>query len=70
MFYDTVDALSFSFLSSFPEFHRVVPLLQTWSTYEFVYDHACLYVYAYLLDLSSSYERNHVDFVFLLLHLT
>jgi hypothetical protein len=30
----------FSF-PSFPKFHRVVPLLLTCSTYEFVYDYAC-----------------------------
>jgi hypothetical protein len=55
----------FSF-PSFPEFHTVFPLLQTYSTSEFaVYDHACFYVYAYLLDLSSIYERKDVVFVFL-----
>jgi hypothetical protein len=39
----------FSFLS-FPEFHRVAPLLQTCSTYEFVCDHVwfCVYVYLWL----------------------
>jgi hypothetical protein len=36
------------FLSSFPEFHRVVALLQTCSTSEFVHDHACFCVYVYL----------------------
>jgi hypothetical protein len=54
----------FSF-PSFPEFHRVVPLLQTWSTYEFVYDHACFCVYVYLLYLSFMYKRKHLNFVFL-----
>jgi hypothetical protein len=33
---------------SFPKFHRVVPLLQTCSTSEFVYDHTCFCVYVYL----------------------
>jgi hypothetical protein len=33
---------------SFPEFHWVVPLLQTCSTTEFVCDHACFCVYVYL----------------------
>jgi hypothetical protein len=33
---------------SFPKFHRVVPLLQICSTYEFVYDHVCFCVYVYL----------------------
>jgi hypothetical protein len=51
----------FSFLS-FPEFHRVVPLLQMCSTTEFVYDHVCL-----SWDLSSMYERKHSSFVFLIL---
>jgi hypothetical protein len=37
----------FSF-PSFPKFHRVVPLLQTCSTSEFVYDHAWFCVYVYL----------------------
>jgi hypothetical protein len=54
---------SFSF-PSFPGFHRVI-LLQTCSTYQFVYEHACFYIYVYLLDLSSTYERKHVAFVFL-----
>jgi hypothetical protein len=36
----------FSFLS-FPGFNRVVPLLQTCSTFEFVYDHACFCVFVY-----------------------
>jgi hypothetical protein len=51
--------------SSFPEFHGVVPLLLTCSTYEFAYVHACFYVCVYLLALSSTYERKHVVFVFL-----
>jgi hypothetical protein len=39
--YNIVDTLSFSFpFFSFPEFHRVGPLFQTCSTYEFIYDHA------------------------------
>jgi hypothetical protein len=54
----------FSF-PSFPEFHREVPLLKTCSTSEFVYYHVCFCVYVYLLNLSSMYERKHVDFVFL-----
>jgi hypothetical protein len=37
----------FSF-PSFPEFHRVVPLLQTWSTFEFVYNHTCFCGCVYL----------------------
>jgi hypothetical protein len=37
----------FSF-PSFPMFHRVLPLLHTSSTSEFVYDHACFCVYVYL----------------------
>jgi hypothetical protein len=42
------------FLFSFPSFsksHKVVPLLQTHSTSEFVYDHACFCAYVCLLDL-------------------
>jgi hypothetical protein len=56
MFYDTVDALSFFSFPSFSELHRVVPLLQTCSTYEFVYDDVCFCVYVYLLDPFSMYE--------------
>jgi hypothetical protein len=37
----------FSF-PSFPKFPRIVPLLQTCSTFQFVYDYACFYVYVYL----------------------
>jgi hypothetical protein len=48
----------FSF-PSFPEIHRLVPLLHTCSTYEFVYDYACFSVYVFLLNLSSTYERKH-----------
>jgi hypothetical protein len=38
------------FLSFLPQ----VPLLQTCSTYKFIYDHVCFYVYVVLLDLSST----------------
>jgi hypothetical protein len=44
IFYDIIDALSFSF-PSFPEFHRVVSLLQIYSIYDFVHDCACFCVY-------------------------
>jgi hypothetical protein len=37
MYFDIVDC-HFLFLSSFPEFRRVVPLLQTCSMNKFVYD--------------------------------
>jgi hypothetical protein len=47
MQYYSCYTILFSFLS-FPEFHRVVPLLQTCSTCECVYDHACFCIYAYL----------------------
>jgi hypothetical protein len=63
MLCDITDALWFSF----PEFHRVIPLLQTCSTSEFVYDHACFCICVLSLDLSSTYERKHVAFVFLIL---
>jgi hypothetical protein len=63
MFYNIVDALSFSFLS-FPEKHRVVSLLQTCSTFEFVYDHACFCVYVFLLDLYSMYDTKYVANIF------
>jgi hypothetical protein len=46
------------FLLSTPTFHRVVPLLQTCSTYEFVYDHVYFWLHVYLLDLSSTYREN------------
>jgi hypothetical protein len=52
-------------IPSFPKFHRVVPLWQICSTSVFVYDHVCFCVYVYILDLSSTYERKHVTFVFL-----
>jgi hypothetical protein len=26
------------------------------------YDHGCIFVYVYLLDLSSTYERKHANF--------
>jgi hypothetical protein len=65
MFYNITDALSFSFPFPFPKFNRVVPLFQTYSTYEFVYDHTCFCVYVYLLYLFSMNERKHVFFVFL-----
>jgi hypothetical protein len=56
--------LSYSFsFPSFPKFHRVVPLLQTCSASEFVYDHVWFCVY--LLGLSSMYERKPVAFVVL-----
>jgi hypothetical protein len=49
---------------SFPKFHSVVPLLQTYSTYMFVYDHVCFCVYSYLLDLHkfliSIWDYNNV----------
>jgi hypothetical protein len=61
--YDITDALAFAF--PFPELHRVVPQLLTWSACEFVYDHDCFCAYVYLLDLSSTYERKHAAFVFL-----
>jgi hypothetical protein len=53
MFCDIGDALLFFF----PEFHRVVILLQTCSAYKFIYDHACFCVHVYLLDLSSQNMR-------------
>jgi hypothetical protein len=57
MWYYWCSIILFSF-SSFPEFHTVVPLLQTCPTTEFVYDHTFLCV-CLLLDLSSTYERKH-----------
>jgi hypothetical protein len=54
--YDIVDALHSLSFPSFPKFHCAVPLLQTCSTYRFVYGHVyfCVYVYVfqvYLLHL-------------------
>jgi hypothetical protein len=57
------------FFLSFPEFHRVVTLLQTCSTSEFVYDHVC-FVYVCLLELSFMYERRHAICEFLKLQMT
>jgi hypothetical protein len=48
MLCDTTEPLIFFSFPSDHEFHRVVPLLQTYSTSEFVYDHACSCVYVYL----------------------
>jgi hypothetical protein len=64
LWYYWCSTILFSF-PSFPEFHRVIPLFQTCSTSEFVCGHACFCPYVYLFDLSSSYEINHVAFVFL-----
>jgi hypothetical protein len=61
----TVSILYFVLFNPFTEFHRVVPQSQTCSIYEFVYNHACFCVYIYLLDLSFTYERKYVAFVFL-----
>jgi hypothetical protein len=55
----------FSF-SSFPEFHEVVPLLQTCSTPEFVYDYPCFCLYVYLW-IYLQHMRENVVFVFLIL---
>jgi hypothetical protein len=45
------------YFPSFPNFHRLVPLLQICSTYGFVYDHACFHIYVYLLALSSIWKK-------------
>jgi hypothetical protein len=47
MWYYCCSIILFSFLS-FPKFYRVVTLLKTCSTTEFVYDNVCLCVYVYL----------------------
>jgi hypothetical protein len=69
LFYGITDALLFSFSLShfpfYPEFYRVVPLLQTCFTCEFVYEHAVFCEYDYFFNLSATYERKHVAFVFL-----
>jgi hypothetical protein len=54
----TLILFSFPF---FPKFHRVVPLLQTCSTTEFVYDYACFCVYVYLwIYLQCIRENMHL----------
>jgi hypothetical protein len=53
------------FLFLLPKCHVVVPLLQTCSTYKCVYDNVCFCVYVYLFDLSFTYEKKHVAFIFL-----
>jgi hypothetical protein len=63
MCYYWCSIILFSF-PSFPEFHRVVALLQTCSTYEFVYDHAWFCVYVYLW-IYLPLMRENVVFVFL-----
>jgi hypothetical protein len=42
----------------FPEFPKLLPVLQTCSIYEFVYDHVCFCVYVSLLHLSSCVREN------------
>jgi hypothetical protein len=60
MWYYWYSITLFSF-PSFPKFHRVVPLLQTSSTFEFVYDHACFYMYIYLwICLPHMRENMHL----------
>jgi hypothetical protein len=54
--------LLFSFPSS--QVPREVAPLQICSTYKCVCDRVCFCVYIYLLELSSTYERKHVVFVF------
>jgi hypothetical protein len=52
MFCDSANVLSFSF--PFPPSQSSIgsfPLLQKCSTYDLVHDHACFYVYVYLLNL-------------------
>jgi hypothetical protein len=61
-------AMYFDFFFSFTSssgIHRVVPLLQTFSSYKFVYDQVWIYINVYLLDLCSTYEKRHAAFVFL-----
>jgi hypothetical protein len=43
------------FLSLSPKCHKLIPLLQTCSTYECVHDHISFCVYLYALDLFSMY---------------
>jgi hypothetical protein len=53
------------FFPSFPEFHRLVSLLQKCN---WVCIWSCLFLYICLsLVLSTMYERKHVSFVFLIL---
>jgi hypothetical protein len=60
LWYYWYSIILFSF-PSFPEFHRAVPLLQTCSTSEFVYDHACFCVYVYFwIYLSCMRESMHL----------
>jgi hypothetical protein len=51
MFYDSL------FLSLITEFYRAVSLLQIWSTYEFVYDHACFCVYVCFRSIFHMWEK-------------
>jgi hypothetical protein len=60
MRYYWCSTIFFSF-PSFPEFHRVVPLLQTCPTTEFVFDNACFCVYVYLwIHLPPMRENMHL----------
>jgi hypothetical protein len=50
----------FSF-PSFPEFHRILPLLQTCFTSEFIYDHDFIGAYVYLwIYLPCMRENMHL----------
>jgi hypothetical protein len=50
------------YFPSFPKFHRIVLLLQTCPTSEFVYHHVCFHIYVYFLALYSTHERKHAAF--------
>jgi hypothetical protein len=61
MLYYWCSILLFSF-PSFLTFHRVVPLLQTCSTSEFVYDRACFCIYFYLW-IYLPHMRENIQFL-------
>jgi hypothetical protein len=51
------------FFPSFPKFHRVVPLLQTCSTFEFINDHA-FFVYMLIFWMYLPYMKENIWFLF------
>jgi hypothetical protein len=61
LFYNIDDVLSFFSFPSFPEFHRIVPLLQTCSTYVFIYDHACVCAYMFVFWICLPHMRGIME---------
>jgi hypothetical protein len=63
---DAGTVILFSFPSS-SNFHRIVSLLQTCSTYKCIFDHVCFCVCVYVCIYLPTYDRKHAAFMFLIL---